>query len=102
MLKALMYLQWIRNNVDPCLYYKWIGLKTIIFLLWTDDFLIVSKEQHVVIDQTKKFRSLFDTTDEGEMTDYLGCLVKRNSRQIQLTQPVKIRKLQDEFEFNGS
>ena len=50
----------------------------------------------------KRFRSLFDTTDEGEMIDYLGCLVERNSRQIRLTQPVKIQRLQDNFGFNGS
>lgn len=65
-------------------------------------FVGLKKLKQVVINQTRRFRALFDTTDEGEMTDYLGCLLERNSERMRLTQPVKIRRLQDKFGYNGS
>ena len=33
MIKALMYLQWVRNSSDPCLHYKWIEGKLTVFIL---------------------------------------------------------------------
>ena len=66
MIKALTYLQWVRNSCDPCLHYKWIGGKLTIFILWVDDYLVAGPENDV-ITETTKFRELYDTIDEGKM-----------------------------------
>ena len=101
MVKALTYLQWIRNTCDPCLHYKWIDDKLVVFLLWVDDCLVAGPEE-VVIKETTKFRELYDTTDEGIMDEYVGCSIERTDTYLKLTQPVKIQRLIDEFGYDGS
>ena len=32
MIKALMYIQWVRNSCDPCVRYKWIEGKLTVFI----------------------------------------------------------------------
>ena len=97
---ALKYLSWERNKSDPCLFYKWTDDKLVVFLLWVDDCLVAGPEQ-LVTENTTEFRKLYDTTDEGEMTEYVGCKVERTFEQIRLTQPVKIKRLMDEFGYDG-
>ena len=101
MVKALTYLQWVRNSCDPCLHYKWVEGKLVVFLLWVDDCLVAGP-QGVVIKESTKFRELYDTTDEGEMDEYVGCSIERNESYLKMTQPVKIQRLRDEFGYDGS
>ena len=74
--KALKFLKWTRSKADPCLSYKWIDNKLVIFLLWVDDCLITGQVEDVE-KETNDWRTLFDTTDEGEMTEYVGCKIER-------------------------
>ena len=101
MVKALTYLQWVRNTCDPCLHYKWIDGKLVVFLLWVDDCLVAGP-QGLVITETTKFRELYETTDEGVMTEYVGCSIEWNDKYLKMTQPVKIQRLIDEFGYDGS
>ena len=57
MVKALTYLQWVRNSCDPCLHYKWIEGKLVVFLLCVDDCLVAGP-QNVVIKEATNFREL--------------------------------------------
>jgi hypothetical protein len=98
--KALTFLNWKRSKADPCLSYKWIDLKLVIFLLWVDDCLITGQKEDVE-RETNDWRTLFDTTDEGEMTEYVGCKIERTKEYIRLTQPVKVQRLTDEFNYTG-
>jgi hypothetical protein len=66
--KALSFLKWTRSKADPCLSYKWIDNKIVIFLLWDDDCLITGQSKDVD-KETHDWRTLFNTTDEGEMTE---------------------------------
>jgi hypothetical protein len=98
--KALKFLKWERSKADPCLSFKWVDNRIIIFLLWVDDCLIAG-QAHDVERETSDWRKLFDTTDEGEMKEYVGCKVERTKDYIRLTQPVKVQRLIDEFDYNG-
>jgi hypothetical protein len=98
--KALRFLKWTRSKADPCLSYKWINNKLAIFLLWVDDCLIAGQPINVE-RETKEWRTLFDTTDEGEMNEYVGCKIERTKDYIRLTQPVKVQRLIDEFNYTG-
>ena len=50
----------------------------------------MGNDKEVVFDKKKKrFRAFFDTTDEGKMIYYLGCMVERNYGQLDS----KIRRL---------
>ena len=93
MIKALTYLQWMCNSCDPCLHYKWIEGKLTVFILWVDDCLVlVAGPEDDVIIETTKFRELYNTTDEGEMNEYVGCKIKLANKYLKITQPVKMQR----------
>ena len=73
----------------------------VVFLLWVDNCLVAGP-QGVVIKEATKFCELYDTTDEGEMDEYVGCSIERNVSYLKMTQPVKIQRLKDEFGYDGS
>ena len=70
------------------------------FLVWVDDCALIGPE-HLIKKEQERFQSLFDTTDEGNMKEYVGCKVTRTNDSIKLTQPVKFHRFEDEFRFNG-
>jgi hypothetical protein len=74
--RMLQSIKWTRSKADPCLSYKWIDNKLVIFLLWVDDCLITGQVEDVE-KETNDWRTLFDTTDEGEMTEYVVCKIER-------------------------
>ena len=97
---SLNYLQWNKSNINPCLWYKWMDGYLIVFLLWVDDCFVVGPKQ-LVLEESMRFREVYDTTDEGEADEYVGCKLTQTKEYLKLTQPVKIRRLIDEFGYSG-
>ena len=62
--KVIYYLKWKRHEVDPCLFVKWKNNRLILFLVWVDDALMIGNKADV-LEETKRFRSLFNSTDEA-------------------------------------
>ena len=96
--KAFKYLGYKRSKADPCMQFKWINGKLIIWLLWVDDCLIAGPKEQV-LKAKENMKQLFDCDDVGEMTEYVGCKVERDKQSIRLTQPVMLQCFEDEFEL---
>ena len=96
-----MNLQWNRNTCDPCLYYKWIEGRLVVVLLWVDNFLVAGPQIYIIMERTK-FRELYNTTDEDEMEEYVGCKIECTEEYLKMTQPVNVQRLIEEFGYNGS
>ena len=97
---SLNYLQWNKSNINPCLWYKWMDRYLIVFLLWVDDCFVVGPKQ-LVLEESTRFRKVYDTTDEDESDKYVSCKLTQTKEYLKLTQPVKIRRLIDEFGYSG-
>ena len=70
-----------------------------LMLLWVDDFCIMGPDK-AVKEHRDTLKSMFDCKDIGEMNEYVGCHVERDKakRTVRLTQPVKIKRFQDEYD----
>ena len=83
------------------MFYKFVKDKTVLFILWVDDYCICSNKD-AVLQAVKDFTSLWDCKDLGELKVYVGCKVDWTEETIRFTQPVKIQRFEDEFECNGA
>jgi hypothetical protein len=88
-----------RSKAQPCMFYKWIDERLVLFVLWTDDVLTVGLPDHVkkVEDDIK---SVFESKSEGEVTEYVGNKIdiQRSDdgrARVKFTQPVLIEKLKE-------
>ena len=73
-----------RSNYDDCLYYKG---KTL-FAVYVDDGIFASPNAKDIDEAIKDLRRIqCDIEDQGELQDYLGVNVMRDSEGIHLTQP---------------
>ena len=57
--KAFKYLKYQRSGADPCLYFKRISGKLVLWLTWVDDCLILG-EREMVLMEKEQFKTLFD------------------------------------------
>ena len=95
---AMYHMKMIRSKVNPCLFYQWIDGSLVLILVWVDDFLFVGPRKHV--EKLKdKMMQLFDCDDVGELKEYVGCIIERKPGFMRLTQPLQLRKFQDEFDL---
>ena len=82
--KALAYLKFIRNKSEPCVFYKFVNNRMVLFILWVDDCCICGEKQSV-LQAVKDFTSLWDCKDLGELKEYVGCKVERTDSTIRFT-----------------
>jgi hypothetical protein len=45
---------------------------------------------------------LFECDDVGDMHDYVGCMVKKQSGELILTQTVMLKSFEDEFDIKSA
>ena len=98
---AARHMNMERNKIDPCVFFKWIPKNGVRFLAsWIDDLMNIGDSESVA-DLKNNLNNLFDCSDEGEMTDYIGCKIDRdrNDRSLKMTQPVLIQSFTDEFKL---
>ena len=101
LLTILKLMKFMRGAVDPCVYFRWSVDELVIIASWVDDLLICGKEK-AVMNVKKELFSHLKCDDVGELTEYVGCKITRDKDSIQLTQPVLIQSLQDEFDLPAS
>ena len=82
--KALAYLKFKRNPAEPCMFYKYVDGKMVLFILWVDDSCLVG-DKAAVLQAVKDFTSLWDCKDLGELKEYVGCKVDRTKEWIRFT-----------------
>ena len=90
------------NQADKCVYTKFDELgKGVIICLYVDDMLIFGTDQEQV-DSTKEFlSSKFSMKDMGEADVILGIRIKRNGKEISLSQCHYIEKVLAKFSGKG-
>ena len=92
----MRFLEYNRNESDPCLFFKWKNEKLAAFLLWADDCCLAGPKE-IADENVTEFMSLFTCKDLGELKEHAGCRVERLKHACRFTQPVKLRRCTDEF-----
>jgi len=100
MVRAFKYMKYLRSKANPCLYFRWIEGRLIVWITWVDDCLIAGDKDDVT-KAKEQMMTLFNCNEIGEMKEYVGCKVDHdwNERCIKLTQPVMIQSFVDKFEL---
>ena len=98
--RAMKDMKYKRNDIDPCLNFKWTDNGLTVWLSWVDDNIAGGKSIDVK-KAVKDMEDRFDCEHLGEMNEYLGCKIEHNKekREIKFTQPVTIQSFTDEFKF---
>ena len=81
---------------DQCLLHRVNKDGTVIVCLYIDDTLITGDEKAVKAFKAE-LKKYFNTKEEGEMTEYVGCMVKRAGDTIYLHQTDLIDKIERKF-----
>jgi hypothetical protein len=97
-LEVVRFLEYVKSQADPCLYFKWTNDGLCLWLSWVDDCLMIGPKNQVM--KTREgILEQFECDDVGEMKEYVGCKIERGDGYLKVTQPVLMRSLQDEFEL---
>ena len=82
---------------DQCLYIKKDEIGVIVICLYIDDTLCVGNRN--AIEKFKRDITIFFVTkEEGEVTENVGCMIKKNQDTINLHQTDLIKKLRNYLE----
>ena len=81
---------------DQCLLHRTNKEGTVIVCLYIDDTLITGDEKAVQSFKLE-LKKYFNTKEEGEMTEYVGCMIKRFNDTIYLHQTDLIKKIDRKF-----
>jgi hypothetical protein len=98
LLQAFQSMHFQRSKADPCLYFAWTKLGLILWLSWIDNCLVVGQADGVK-KAKKMMTDRFDCDIIGNMDEYVGCKIERNTIQgwKRFTQPVLLQSYKDEF-----
>jgi len=71
--------------------------------MWVDDCIVAGRKQDVK-DSIRLVKKYFKISEIGELTEFLGCQIVRNSKQnsMKITQPVLLQSFLDEFDIPKS
>jgi len=82
--KGLVELGFKPSTIDECVFYR----GNTIILIYTDDYIVLDKEESGINKCITDLQSKFKVQDEGTLEDYLGVLVKHQpDGSILLSQP---------------
>ena len=68
-------------------------------LVWVDDCLIIGRKEKAITTKNRLMQ-LFDCEDIGEIHECVGCMIERNPGTSKMTQPLQLKKFEDEFNSN--
>ena len=86
LLKVLHDMKFDHSQADLCS--LWIS--------WFDDCMSVVKKE-LVLDTKKGMMDQFDCDEVGELTEFVGCKLERDTNKLKFTQPVLMQSFVDEF-----
>jgi len=80
-----------QSRLDPCLFSR----NKVILCMWVDDVCICAKTAEGIQKVIAELRTEFDLTEEGELSEYLGLTIKRDTDKssFELTQNGLIEKI---------
>jgi len=82
--KGLLEIGFQQSRVDECVFYR----GTTILLIYTDDCILLDRNEAGINKAIKDLQSKFSVQDEGNLEDYLGVLIRRqDDGSIHLSQP---------------
>ena len=93
-----------KSRADSAMFYKWHPVHSLlVWLSWVDD-LAGFGEKDAVLEEVSGMSKKFAVDDVGEMTEYLGCVLKFNRENtdkehpsVTLIQPTLVQRFEDEF-----
>ena len=89
----------IRSNVDPCVYFIKNDLNLTIILIWVDDIILASSS----LEDMDKIKSLlnkqFKMKDLGVVNNFLGIHIVQKENEIELDQSTYLHKLLEKFDM---
>ena len=68
---------YVRSGVDPCLYFKLIANRLVVWLSWIDDCMVWGP-QELAQEEEKEFTRRFNCNEVGEVKEYVGCKIDYN------------------------
>ena len=86
------------SKADPCLYFRWTEQGLTLWIFWVDDCVSVGKRE-LVLDARKGMTDQFNCDEVGELTEFEGCKLERDAKQLKITQPVLMKSFADEFDL---
>jgi hypothetical protein len=96
--KGLTKLGFKVSAVDPCVYYHGHA----VFMLYIDDGIFAGPSKSEIAMLIKRMQAEFTVTDEGDIKEYLGVLVERQSDgTLKLSQPQLIKQILEDLWFNS-
>jgi hypothetical protein len=96
--KGLVKLGYVASRIDPCVYYKGQS----VFMLYVDDGIFAGPYKDEISNLVEGLKSEFDITDEGDLKEYLGVLVEKQSDgTTKLSQPHLIQQILDDLWFDS-
>ena len=94
--EAMEFIGQKRSKADPCLYYSWTQHGLVLIVSWIDDNLIVGTQAGIA-EVKSKFMKCFDCTECGDLDEYVGLKLERDSKGVcgglKMHQPVLMQSL---------
>ena len=94
--RGLLSIGFIQSLADECIFFK----GGIIFMVYVDDGIFMAPSKKEIDQAIKDMKKIFNLTDEGDISDYLGIKVtKLPNGSISLTQPHLIDIILSDLNF---
>jgi hypothetical protein len=95
--KGLLELGYKPSIMDPCVYYRG---KTV-FMIYVDNGIFAGPDRSKIEMLIKEMQKKFNLTDEGDLKEYLGVLVEKQSDgRTKLSQPQLVEQILRDLWYN--
>ncbi len=84
------------NLIDPCLMTRTNGKGVVTLCTYVDDVLLVG-DKEAIKSAIEDIETKFEIRKEGQLNDYLGCIVKFGGKEARIHQPHPLKKLENKF-----
>lgn len=96
--KALLQIGLTRSKVDPCIYYRIVNDKNILFItVYVDDLMYFFNDEETASVVKLKLKEKFLMKDMGEVKQCMGYKIKQCGDEIHVSQTIYIEKILERF-----
>ncbi|KAJ0394508.1 hypothetical protein ATCC90586_007837 [Pythium insidiosum] len=88
-----------RSTTEPCLYFRMEGENIVIILVYVDDLLYATNNEHLKVQLFKDLSDDYGVKDQGILTDYLGVEVEQSNEKIAIHQGKYTRLILDKYGY---
>jgi hypothetical protein len=100
--RTLISAGFVVNEVDTCVYYRFVGGKGVILCLYVDDILIFGTSIDVINDVKSFLSQSFDMKDLGESDMILNIKLIKGENEITMKQSHYVENVLNRFGFSDS